>query len=111
MTWSASPNDSPDALLCDLHRQGKNGAFEKEAIRNKVKYHAIGQVHLKSTGYKKEQRLSLYLDLPQKSFNGEKIYKKQIYYFKLAMMAGDSKIVLDTIASASAHGGWLHTKR
>ena len=111
LTWSASPNDSPDAFYVIYIDKDKNGAFEKEAIRIKsnTSYRTSAP---EIYGYKKVNSDYHYVQIfPKKVFNGEKIDKKQIYYFKLAMMAGDSKIVLDTVASASAHGNWLHTKK
>lgn len=63
-------------------------------------------------GYKKGNGNYHYVQLfPRKIFNGETIDKKQVYYFKLAIAAGDSKIILDTIASARAQGNWLHMKK
>src|SRR3989338_7727073 len=111
LTWSASPNDSPDVFYVIYIDRDKNGAFEKEAIRVKsnTSYRtSVPEIY----GYKKGNSDYHYVQIfPKKVFNGEKIDKKQLYYFKLAMMAGDSKIVLDTIASASAHGNLIHTKK
>lgn len=111
LTWSASPNDSPDAFYVVYIDKVKNGTFEKEAVRIKsnTSYRtSVPEIY----GYKKGNSDYHYVQVfPKKVFNGEKIDKKQIYYFKLAMISGDSKIVLDTIASALAHGNWLHTKK
>lgn len=89
----------------------KNGAFEKEAIRIKsnTSYRtSVPEIY----GYKKRNGDYHYVQIiPRKVFNEETLDKKQVYYFKLAMVAGDTKITLDTIASASARGNWLHTKK
>ena len=111
LTWSASPNDSPDVFYVIYIDRDKNGAFEKEAIRIKsnTSYRTSAP---EIYGYKKKNNDYHYVQIfPKKVFNGEKIDKKQVYYFKLAMVAGDTKIALDTAASASAHGNWLHTKK
>ncbi|MBI2557598.1 MAG: hypothetical protein HYW13_09405, partial [Planctomycetes bacterium] len=111
LTWSASPNDSPDVFYVIYIDRNKNGAFEKEAIRIKsnTSYRTSAP---EIYGYKKKNNDYHYVQIfPKKVFNGEKIDKKQVCYFKLAMVAGDTKIALDTAASASAHGNWLHTKK
>ncbi len=111
LTWSASPNDSPDVFYVIYIDKDKNGAFEKEAIRIKsnTSYRTSAP---EIYGYKKKNSDYHYVQIfPKKVFIGEKIDKKQIYYFKLTMAAGDAKITLDTVASASAHGNWLHTKK
>ena len=111
LTWSASPNDSPDVFYVIYIDKDKNGTFEKEAIRIKsnTSYRTSAP---EIYGYKKKNCDYHYVQIfPKKVFNGGKIYKKQVYYFKLAMAAGDTEITLDTLASASAHGNWLHTKK
>src|SRR3990172_2293367 len=111
LTWSASPNDSPDVFYVIYIDRDKNGAFEKEAIRIKSNtgYRTSAP---EIYGYRKSNSNYHYAQIfPRKVFNGEAIDKKQVYYFKLAMISGDSKIVLDTIASAKPHGNWLHTKK
>ncbi len=111
LTWSASPNDSPDVFYVIYIDKDKNGDFEKEAIRIKsnTSYRTSAP---EIYGYKKKNSDYHYVQIfPKKVFIGEKIDKKQIYYFKLTMAAGDAKIILDTVASASAHGNWLHTKK
>ena len=111
LTWSASPNDSPDVFYVIYIDKNKDGTFEKEAIRIKSNTgYRTGAPEI--YGYKKKNGDYHYVQIfPKKVYNGETIPKKQTFYFKLAMMAGDSKIVLDTVASASSHGNWLHTKK
>lgn len=111
LTWSASPSDAPDVFYILYIDKDKNGAFEKEAIRIKsnTSYRTSAP---EIYGYKKGNGNYHYVQIfPRKVFNGETIDKGQVYYFKLAMVAGDSKIILDTIASARAHGNWLHMKK
>jgi hypothetical protein len=111
LTWSASPNDSPDAFYAIYVDKDKNGAFEKEAIRIKsnTSYRTSAP---EIYGYKKGNGDYHYVQInPRKVYNGETVNKKQVYYFKLAMVAGDTKIILDAVASASARGNWLHTKK
>ncbi|KAA0243255.1 MAG: hypothetical protein DYG83_11860 [Candidatus Brocadia sp. AMX2] len=111
LTWPASPNDAPDVFYVIYIDKDKNGAFEKEAIRIKsnTSYRtSVPEIY----GYKKRNGDYHYVQIiPRKVFNEETLDKKQVYYFKLAMVAGDTKITLDTIASASARGNWLHTKK
>lgn len=111
LTWPTSPNDAPDVFYVIYIDKDKNGAFEKEAIRIKsnTSYRtSVPEIY----GYKKRNGDYHYVQIiPRKVFNEETLDKKQVYYFKLAMVAGDAKITLDTIASASARGNWLHTKK
>ncbi len=111
LTWSASPNDAPDVFYILYIDKDKDGAFEKEAIRIKsnTSYRTSAP---EIYGYKKGNGNYHYVQIfPRKVFNGETIDKRQVYSFKLSMVAGDSKIILDTIASARAHGNWLHMKK
>lgn len=111
LTWSTSPNDAPDVFYVISIDKDKNGTFEKEAIRIKsnTSYRtSVPEIY----GYKRGNGDYHYVQIfPRKIFNGETLDKRQVYYFKLAMVAGDTKITLDTIASASARGNWLHTKK
>ncbi|NUO07417.1 MAG: hypothetical protein HUU08_01870 [Candidatus Brocadia sp.] len=111
LTWSTSPNDAPDVFYVIYIDKDKNGAFEKEAIRIKsnTSYRtSVPEIY----GYKKGNGNYHYVQIfPGKVFNGEAPGKKQVYHFKLAMVAGDTKITLDTIASASARGNWFHKKK
>ena len=111
LTWSTSPNDAPDVFYVIYIDKDKNGTFEKEAIRIKsnTSYRtSVPEIY----GYKKGNGDYHYVQInPKKVFTGETLDKKQVYYFKLAMLAGDTKITLDTVASASTHGNWLHTKK
>lgn len=111
LTWSASPSDAPDVFYILYIDRDKDGAFEKEAMRIKSNTsYRTGAPEI--YGYKKGNGNYHYIQLfPRKIFNGETIDKKQVYYFKLAIAAGDSKIILDTIASARAQGNWLHMKK
>ncbi|MBE7445909.1 MAG: hypothetical protein HS132_11925 [Planctomycetia bacterium] len=111
LTWSASPSDAPDVFYILYIDRDKDGAFEKEAMRIKSNTsYRTGAPEI--YGYKKGNGNYHYVQLfPRKIFNGETIDKKQVYYFKLAIAAGDSKIILDTIASARAQGNWLHMKK
>src|SRR3989304_2021463 len=108
LTWSASPNDSPDVFYVIYIDRDKTGAFEKEAIRiksNPSYRTSAPEIY----GYKKKNNDYHYVQIfPKKVFNGEKIDKKQVYYFKLAMVAGDTKIALDTAALGPAPGKLLH---
>lgn len=111
LTWSTSPNDSPDVFYVIYIDKDKNGTFEKEAIRIKsnTSYRTSAP---EIYGYNKGNGDYHYVQInPRKVFTGETLDKKQVYYFKLAMIAGDTKITLDTVASATAHGNWLHTKK
>lgn len=111
LTWSTSPNDAPDVFYVIYIDRSKDGNFEKEAIRIKSNtgYRtSVPEIY----GHKKGNGNYHYVQIfPRKVFHGETLDKKQVYYFKLAMVAGDSKIILDTIASARARGNWLHTKK
>jgi len=111
LTWSTSPNDAPDVFYVIYIDKDKNGSFEKEAIRIKsnTSYRtSVPEIY----GYKKRNGDYHYVQIfPRKVFNGETLDKKQVYYFKLTMVTGDTKITLDTLASASARGNWLHTKK
>src|SRR3990172_11962348 len=111
LTWSASPNDSPDVFYVIYIDRDKNGAFEKEAIR--IKSNTSYRTNAPEIyGYKKKNSNYHYVQIfPKKIFNGEKIDKKQIYYFKLVIVSGDTKVFLDTITSATAHGNLIHTKK
>lgn len=111
LTWPASPSDAPDVFYILYIDRDKDGAFEKEAMRIKSNTsYRTGAPEI--YGYKKGNGNYHYVQLfPRKIFNGETIDKKQVYYFKLAIAAGDSKIILDTIASARAQGNWLHMKK
>src|SRR3989338_4154644 len=111
LTWSASPNDSPDVFYVIYIDRDKNGAFEKEAIRIKsnTSYRTSAP---EIYGYKKKNSNYHYVQIfPKKVYNGETLPKKQTLYFKLAMVSGDAKVFLDTIASATAHGNLIHTKK
>ncbi len=111
LTWSVSPSDHPDIFYVIYTDKDKNGSFEKEAIRIKSNtgYRtSVPEIY----GYKKENGDYHHVQIfPRKIFQGETLGKKQVYYFKLVMVAEDTKITLDTIASASARGNWLHTKK
>lgn len=111
LTWSASPNDAPEVFYILYIDKDKNGSFEKEAIRIKsnTSYRTSAP---EIYGYKKGNSNYHYVQIfPRKVFNGETIDKRQVYYFKLAMVAGDSKIIIDAIAFARAHDNWLHMKK
>lgn len=111
LTWSTSPNDASDVFYVIYIDKDKNGTFEKEALRIKsnTSYRtSVPEIY----GYKKGNGDYHYVQIfPRKIFNGETLDEKQVWYFKLAMVAGDTKITLDTIAFASARGNWLHTKK
>ncbi|OQZ01047.1 MAG: hypothetical protein B6D35_04375 [Candidatus Brocadia sp. UTAMX2] len=111
LTWSASPSDAPDVFYVVYIDKNKNGAFEKEAIRfksNTCYRTGVPEIY----GHKKSNENYHYVQIfPRKVFSAETIDTAQVYYFKLAMVSGDSKIVLDTVASARARGNWLHTKK
>src|SRR3989304_3235709 len=111
LTWSASPNDSPDVFYVIYIDRDKNGAFEKEAIRIKsnTSYRTSAP---EIYGYKKKNGDYHYVQIfPKKVYNGETLPNKQTFYFKLTMVSGDTKVFLDTIASATAHGNLIHTKK
>src|SRR5574337_1178757 len=111
LTWSTSPNDAPDIFYVIYIDKDKTGTFEKEAIRIKsnTSYRtSVPEIY----GYKKTNGNYHYVQVnPGKALNGETLDKKQMYYFKLAMVAGDNKTFVDAIASARARGNWLHTKK
>ena len=111
LTWSASPSDASDVFYVIYVDIDKNGAFEKEAtrIKSNTSYRtAVPEIY----GYKKGNSDYHYVQInPRKVFNGETFSKKQVYYFKLALVSGDNKIVLDTVTSASARGNLIHTKK
>lgn len=111
LTWSASPNDSADVFYVVYIDRDRNGTFEKEAIRiksNTCYRTGVPEIY----GYKKGNGDYHYVQInPGKVYSEETIDKKQVFYFKLATVDGDTKITLDTIASASACGNWLHTKK
>lgn len=111
LTWSVSPSDAPDVFYVVYIDRDKNGAFEKEAIRIKSNTsYRTGAPEI--YGYKKSNENYHYIQIfPRKVFNGEPIDKRQVYYFKLGMVSGESKIVFDTVASARARGNWLHMKK
>lgn len=111
LTWSVSPSDAPDVFYVVYIDRDKNGAFEKEAIRIKSNTsYRTGAPEI--YGYKKSNENYHYVQIfPRKVFNGEPIDKRQVYYFKLGMVSGESKIVFDTVASARARGNWLHMKK
>lgn len=111
LTWSVSPSDAPDVFYVVYIDKDKNGLFEKEAIRIKSNTsYRTGAPEI--YGHKKSNENYHYVQIfPRKLFNGEAIDKKQVYYFKLGMVAGESKIVFDTVASARARGNWLHMKK
>ncbi len=111
LTWSVSPSDAPDVFYVVYIDRDKNGAFEKEAIRIKSNTsYRTGAPEI--YGYKKSNENYHYAQIfPRKVFNGEPIDKRQVYYFKLGMVSGESKIVFDTVASARARGNWLHMKK
>ncbi|MBI2472702.1 MAG: hypothetical protein HYV59_15920 [Planctomycetes bacterium] len=111
LTWSASPNDSPDVFYIIYVDKDKNGAFEKEAVRIKSNtgYRTSAP---EIYGYKKKNSDYHYAQIfPRKVYNGETLPKKQTFYFKLAMVSGDTKVFMDTVASATAHGNLIHTKK
>lgn len=111
LTWSASPNDSPDVFYVIYIDRDKNGAFEKEAIRIKsnTSYRTSAP---EIYGYKKKNGDYHYIQIfPKKVYNGETLPRKQTLYFKLAMVSGDTRVFLDAIASATAHGNLIHTKK
>ncbi len=111
LTWSVSPSDAPDVFYVVYIDRDKNGAFEKEAIRIKSNTsYRTGAPEI--YGYKKSNENYHYVQIfPRKVFNGEPIDKRQVYYFTLGMVSGESKIVFDTVASARARGNWLHMKK
>ncbi len=111
LTWTVSPSDSPDVFYVIYIDKDKNGAFEKEALRIKsnTSYRTSAP---EIYGYKKRNGDYHYVQInPRKIFNGETIARKQVYYFKLAMVSADTKITLDTVASAAAKSNWIHTKK
>src|SRR3990167_7139543 len=81
-----TPNDSPNVFYVIYIDRDKNGAFEKEAIR--IKSNTSYRTNAPEIyGYKKKNSNYHYVQIfPKKIFNGEKIDKKQIYYFKLAII-------------------------
>ena len=111
LTWSTSPSDAPDVFYAIYIDKDKNGAFEKEAVRIKsnTSYRtSVPEIY----GYNKNNGNYHYIQInPRKVFNAGTADKKQVYYFKLAMVSGDNKIFLDTLASATVHGNWIHTKK
>ena len=111
LTWSASPSDSPDVFYVIYTDKDKNGTFEKEAVRIKsnTSYRTSAP---EIYGYKKKNNNYHYVQIfPRKVYNGETIDKKQVYYFKLAMVSGDTKIFSDITASARPRGNWIHSKK
>ncbi|MCF6158164.1 MAG: hypothetical protein E3K32_06275 [wastewater metagenome] len=111
LTWSSSPSDSPDVYYIIYIDKNKNGTFEKEAVRIKSDTNYRSDAP-ELFGYKKENSNYHYVHIfLRKVFNGEKFEKNQVYYFKLAMVTEENKIVLDTVASASAYSNWIHTKK
>jgi uncharacterized protein DUF6754 len=111
LTWPVSPSDAADVFYVIYIDKDKNGSFEKEAIRIKsnTSYRtSVPEIY----GYKKTNGNYHYFQVnPRKVLNGETLNKKQVYYFKLAMVSGDNKTFVDAIASARARGNWLHTKK
>ncbi len=111
LTWTASPSDAPDVSYVVYLDKDKNGTFEKEAVR--IKSNANYRTSAPEIyGYKKSNGNYHYVQIfPKKVLNGEAVGQKQTFYFKLAMVGGDDKIVLDTVASARARGNWIHAKK
>ncbi|MCC7211782.1 MAG: hypothetical protein IT451_08000, partial [Candidatus Brocadia sp.] len=111
LTWSDSASDAPDVVYVVYIDKDKNGPFEKEAIRIKSNTsYRTGAPEI--YGHKKSNEDYHYVQIfPRKVYNGEAIDKKQVYYFKLGMVSGESKIAFDTVASARARGNWLHMKK
>ena len=111
LTWSTSPSDAPDVFYAIYIDKDKNGTFEKEAVRIKsnTSYRtSVPEIY----GYNKNNGNYHYIQInSRKVFNAGIADKKQVYYFKLAMLSGDNKIFLDTLASATVHGNWIHTKK
>ncbi len=111
LTWSTSLSDAPDVFYAIYIDKDKNGTFEKETVR--IKSNTSYRTNVPEIyGRNKSNGNYHYIQInPRKVFNTETADKKQVYYFKLAMLSGDNRIFLDMLASAAAHGNWIHTKK
>lgn len=111
LTWSASPSDAPGVFYVVYIDKDKNGAFTEEAIRIKANSSyrtSVPEIY----GDKKGNGDYHYVQIfPKKVFHNEMPDRRQTYYFKLAITSENAKITLDTVASATAKGNWIDTKK
>ncbi|MBF8275080.1 MAG: hypothetical protein HW390_153 [Candidatus Brocadiaceae bacterium] len=111
LTWSTSPNDAPDVFYVVYIDKEKDGAFTVEAARipsNSGYRTGVPEIY----GYKKGNSNYHYVQIfPQKVFHSETSERNQTYYFKLAILADSTQIMLSTVASATAKGNWIDTKK
>ncbi|MDR4508370.1 MAG: hypothetical protein MRJ65_09075 [Candidatus Brocadiaceae bacterium] len=111
LTWPASPCDNPDASYVIYIDKDETGSFQKEALRIKANTHyrrGAPEIY----GYKEGNGDYHYVQInPSKAYEEDTHGKKQTYYFKLAIVAEDAEVYVNTIASASARGNWLNTKK
>lgn len=111
LTWSASPSDAPGVFYVVYIDKDKNGAFTEEAIRIKANSSyrtSVPEIY----GDKKGNGDYHYVQIfPKKVFHNETPDRRQTYYFKLSITSENAKITLDTVASATAKGNWIDTKK
>ncbi len=111
LTWSTSPSDAPDVFYVVYIDKEKDGAFTVEAARipsNSGYRTGVPEIY----GYKKGNGDYHYVQVfPQKIFNNETPERNQTYYFKLAIRGDSTQIMLSTVASATAKGNWIDTKK
>lgn len=111
LTWSTSPSDAPDVFYVVYIDKDKGGAFTAEAARipsNSGYRTGVPEIY----GYKKGNGDYHYVQVfPKKVFHDETPDRRQTYYFKLAILADSTKIMLSTVASATARGNWIDTKK
>ncbi|HJW86353.1 MAG TPA: DUF6754 domain-containing protein [Candidatus Brocadiaceae bacterium] len=111
LTWSTSPNDAPDVFYVIYIDKEKDGAFTVEVARipsNSGYRTGVPEIY----GYKKGNSDYHYVQIfPQKVFHSETPDRNQTYYFKLAILADSTQIMLSTVASATAKGNWIDTKK
>ena len=111
LTWSTAPSDAPDVFYVVYIDKEKDGAFMVEAARipsNSGYRTDVPEIY----GYHQENSNYHYVQIfPKKIFPNETPDRNQTYYFKLAILADSTRIMLSTVASATARGNWIDTKK
>ncbi|MEK7699708.1 MAG: DUF6754 domain-containing protein [Planctomycetota bacterium] len=111
LTWSASPSDAPGVFYVVYIDKDKNGAFTEEAVRIKANSSyrtSVPEIYGDNKGNGDYHYVQIF---PKKVFHNETPDRRQTYYFKLAITSENAKITLDTVASATAKGNWVDTKK
>ncbi|MEE9199997.1 MAG: fibronectin type III domain-containing protein [Candidatus Brocadiales bacterium] len=108
LSWKASPADSPDVSYIVYVSTSENGPWQEAArITSTTGYKSDAPQYF---GFRKKQRNHHFVEIQlQKILPGSNVEKP--YYFKLAVVKGDSVKEFDEVVSARAKGNWFNMSK